>query len=438
MSPVHFTYFESALAEYLQQELALKTTLANNGWNGDMAEQVLLATLPNTPTTRRQQRQRYLQGGGGEGNNSPITVSAPLATRTTITAVQNAALPMLEQDAVDFYMQQELQQNSDKFLAFLTQQTDSPTLLVYFEKIKVVTWFPEEQNVLDGPSRASVLQDANDDDDDDEGFFTMWAIVGIVGGVGFCLLVIVVSMFAFLQPETIHNSPRQQASPRHGGFSTSPTKLPTPNNSNKVESNIAAANSYEDGEDTTYYGNASILNPPTVTPYDADNQSYAYSLEPGTFTGGGDTVAGQSKATTTVATTVTPVAKKPSQRGGTAATTPKTPTTLTTLAGAAAAAAAADDTTITTTRRGPMVTRQVHAPPGKLGIVIDTSLEGPIVHKVNENSPLLGKIFQGDIITSINGIDTRAMKASAITTIMVRTAHEPRVLTVASEDTTVG
>lgn len=71
---------------------------------------------------------------------------------------------------------------------------------------------------------------------------------------------------------------------------------------------------------------------------------------------------------------------------------------------------------------------------GKLGIVIDTTLEGPVVHKISSESPLEGIIFPGDIIVAINDVDTRAMSASAITALMARTATSRRVLTVLSED----
>jgi C-terminal processing protease CtpA/Prc len=75
-----------------------------------------------------------------------------------------------------------------------------------------------------------------------------------------------------------------------------------------------------------------------------------------------------------------------------------------------------------------------HLSLGKLGIVIDTTLEGPIVHKINPQSPLEGSLFPGDIIVAIDDVDTRAMSASAITALMVRTANLRRTLTVLSED----
>jgi hypothetical protein len=88
------------------------------------------------------------------------------------------------------------------------------------------------------------------------------------------------------------------------------------------------------------------------------------------------------------------------------------------------------DTSEFTSTNTNYVTRKVSAPSGKLGIVIDTTVEGPVVHNVNKGSRLTGKIFSGDIIIAIDDVDTRAMSASAITALMVKTANQQRTLTV--------
>eukprot|EP00980_Cylindrotheca_fusiformis_P011173 scaffold2563_cov124-Cylindrotheca_fusiformis.AAC.4 len=77
-------------------------------------------------------------------------------------------------------------------------------------------------------------------------------------------------------------------------------------------------------------------------------------------------------------------------------------------------------------------TRSVVAPPGRLGIIIDTTVEGPVVHKINPGSALEGELSPGEIIVAIDDIDTRAMSASAITALMVKTANQERTLIVAS------
>lgn len=76
------------------------------------------------------------------------------------------------------------------------------------------------------------------------------------------------------------------------------------------------------------------------------------------------------------------------------------------------------------------VTREVTVPPGKLGIVIDTSIEGPVIHSVKKDSYLYGKIFSGDVIVAIDNVDTRAMTAAGITTMMAKNARKHRNLTV--------
>jgi hypothetical protein len=59
------------------------------------------------------------------------------------------------------------------------------------------------------------------------------------------------------------------------------------------------------------------------------------------------------------------------------------------------------------------------APPGKLGIIIDTCSEGPIVHSVKPTSPLEGLIFKGDLVIAVDDEDTREWSAHYLTKLMV-------------------
>ena len=79
-------------------------------------------------------------------------------------------------------------------------------------------------------------------------------------------------------------------------------------------------------------------------------------------------------------------------------------------------------------------TRTVMAPPGKLGIVIDTTADGPLVHTVHPGSPLEQLLFPGDLILSIDGADTRTTTAIDLTQLMARTANQQRKLTVVAKD----
>ena len=498
MSPVHRDYFAPQLAKYL--ETSIRSTLApalGTRWIGTLQAQLLrLDGLPTVQEalgrgeTSGATRRRTLHKHGNHHDNHHLkqqhqqqqrrnlqgtTVSAPLATRTLITATQSTASggPLLSSTVLQLYVQDVLERDSAQaFLQQLVQSTSSPTLLVYFDKIRSMVVYPPEAVITEGdgggatPSSQDDKNNNDDDDDDDDGFFTLWAIVGIAAGVGVILLAIAATMLCVMQPETVLNSRRSNTArppSSNEAFSNSPT---APKESSSAadskrrgrnmdyqeedgdspakQPTTAAAAAAVDDDNSTYFANASVLNPPTVTPYDADNQSYAYSLEPGQMdnqtveTGTASyrpsrTTSQSNRATSTRASRFATAA---------AASNSTSPTrrrrTNRENDGAAAAADNNnnddDEEEVNAFSRRGMVTRQLQAPPGKLGIIVDTSLEGPVVHRVNENSPLFGKIFQGDIITSINNIDTRAMKASAITQIMMRTAHEPRVLTVASDD----
>ena len=59
------------------------------------------------------------------------------------------------------------------------------------------------------------------------------------------------------------------------------------------------------------------------------------------------------------------------------------------------------------------------APPGKLGINIVTSSEGPIVHSVTPASPLDGLVFKGDLVIAVDGEDTREWSAHFLTKLLV-------------------
>jgi len=67
-----------------------------------------------------------------------------------------------------------------------------------------------------------------------------------------------------------------------------------------------------------------------------------------------------------------------------------------------------------------------YAPPGPLGIVIDTTSDGPVVHSMKTNSPLINLIQIADVIVSIDDIDTRCMNAATLTRLMARKSQQPQ------------
>jgi hypothetical protein len=72
----------------------------------------------------------------------------------------------------------------------------------------------------------------------------------------------------------------------------------------------------------------------------------------------------------------------------------------------------------------------VLAPPGKLGIIIDTTVEGPVVHRVSVGSVMKLKLASGDLITSIDGVKTLGLSAEAISALMSSSAEHERSLTI--------
>lgn len=77
-----------------------------------------------------------------------------------------------------------------------------------------------------------------------------------------------------------------------------------------------------------------------------------------------------------------------------------------------------------------IVCRDVIAPAGKLQIIIHSTKDGPAIHSVKQGSVLEGKIFAGDLILSVNDIDTRTFDAEAVMELMSKSSDGERRLTV--------
>jgi hypothetical protein len=81
-----------------------------------------------------------------------------------------------------------------------------------------------------------------------------------------------------------------------------------------------------------------------------------------------------------------------------------------------------------------VVQRIVKAPPGRLGITIHITKEGPKVQSVRTSSPLDGLLFPGDIIVAINTTDVRTMTLAAVHKIMEETNGMQRIIKVLTMD----
>ena len=78
------------------------------------------------------------------------------------------------------------------------------------------------------------------------------------------------------------------------------------------------------------------------------------------------------------------------------------------------------------------IRRDIMAPPGKIGIIIDTSNKGPIVHSVKDNSVLEGLVFEGDLILALDDEDTTAWSAHDLTKLVASRSRCERKITVLS------
>eukprot|EP00984_Skeletonema_dohrnii_P014675 scaffold6198_cov90-Skeletonema_dohrnii-CCMP3373.AAC.1 len=79
------------------------------------------------------------------------------------------------------------------------------------------------------------------------------------------------------------------------------------------------------------------------------------------------------------------------------------------------------------------VRREVFAPAGKLGLIVDTSNEGPIVHSIKDDSPLIGQVFAGDYIVAVDDEDTSDWSAHNVTKLVAQKSGRVRKLTLLSK-----
>jgi hypothetical protein len=77
-----------------------------------------------------------------------------------------------------------------------------------------------------------------------------------------------------------------------------------------------------------------------------------------------------------------------------------------------------------------IVCKDCFAPPGKLHIVIHSTKDGPAVHTVKEGSSLEGEIFPGDLIISVDNVDTRSFTAEQVMKMMATKGGKERKITV--------
>ena len=81
--------------------------------------------------------------------------------------------------------------------------------------------------------------------------------------------------------------------------------------------------------------------------------------------------------------------------------------------------------------------RTVLAPPGALGIILTDSAQGPTVQSVKQGSTMQGKLFEGDVITSVNDVDVSAWESRRVTKFLKANLYTERKLKVFYTTTSV-
>jgi len=291
-------------------------------------------------------------------------------------------------------------------------------------------------------------------EEEDSALFSLGFIVGIaIGGVVLMALMILFGRHLVQEKrkDTTFNQPQIPASGQHGWrdrnqYAWRRTKGGKPNkDAFSVNSDLESQGLYSYAQDNESFMGGSIIRTNSLA--GVDTQSYAYSLEPGVMSVVSGSTLSQ-KATESVPTEIPRIETNTegsanrqftgssvisSEFGGSGFEAKDIGSPLSEIELTEAELAMLPSNLGNSDEEIHLPTRQVIAPPGKLGVIIDTTVEGPVVHHVDDTSALLGKIWPGDIIIAIDDVDTRAMPAPDITALMVLTANKERNLTVIGE-----
>jgi hypothetical protein len=83
-----------------------------------------------------------------------------------------------------------------------------------------------------------------------------------------------------------------------------------------------------------------------------------------------------------------------------------------------------------------VVQRTLKAPPGRLGLTLAVTSDGPKVRSIRAGSSVEGLLFVGDVVVAINDTDTRTLSISAIYNLLQQSNELQRSITVLTMDDT--
>ena len=297
--------------------------------------------------------------------------------------------------------------NGAKFVKLL-QNADNASDAVYFQNVEGVE---SVDAAASSPSQSPAVSSNNDVASSGLALGGIIAIA-VCGGLAI-LLVLVMLYLRCRKPPSRQPVDDVAAKPVAQTPKQPTTKKPTTTKPSASASSAPSGSNYSYEENSVgYYDNQSNLGMDTLQ--GMDTMSYAYSLDHGIDGSVISSVDSDYMAQSTSGSTIPFEIPMVSSLG----TSPAPP---------------AEPKDMFSSPNSNKFTRECFAPPGRLGIVIDTTVEGPVIHKVNPGSPLEGIVWPGDIIVAIDDTDTRALTANEITALMAKNMNQRRKLTIVSD-----
>jgi len=453
MSPPTVSEFETDMTLFMAEYFASTNNWPGSisGWTAELTHQELLTIA--APEDRRHQRSLRQDGPRKLQASAP---RVPLETRTTITAFSSSSV------GIDFdsLLRSTIVENQPEFIALQRASNASIVNRVYFQTVETLETFSPDEEVTTERVQLTPIQPAftpTEEDDDNSPELDNRTIAGIAAAAGFVFILIAGVLCVIcrnddekeedLKQNSFGDSLQDRNTRSIGGGSSrssNASRYRSQRLGNPMSSSTRIVSS--DGRTVTVLSNSEPTFKPVGLPEQAppeEEEDDAYTpvfhdearmdepeaeLEDGEAAGDAVSYEEQSYVTdpSYQESSQPPQQQHDHESYQEESVQQDDGTTSTGPSAAAAAGAAAGAPRYTT--------REITAPPGKLGIVIETTLDGPVVHKINPSSPLDGVVNEGDLIVAIDDVDCRAMSASAITALMVRTSEKYRRMTIRTED----
>jgi hypothetical protein len=72
------------------------------------------------------------------------------------------------------------------------------------------------------------------------------------------------------------------------------------------------------------------------------------------------------------------------------------------------------------------IRKVVEVPPGRLGVIIDATVDGPVIHEISPSSPFYGQVQEGDRLLTLDDISCTSLNQEAFAALMEAKMDQPR------------